>query len=383
MVMERMSDEEAGWLARDKFPIWEACGADGKQLTDVASHTSGPLFEPDGRSGWTTRFMMLGDQYYKKAYSPAIDGREKADLYCKAALYYGIARFPATETPLKQEAYSKQIATLKEAGKYFSFGVSREQIPFGGKDILVNSYMPQTAKEITLPEAVLLTGGTDSTKEDLHTIAVQVVNAGMACVTVDLPGTGESAWKLKPPGDNEVYSKTIKYLAGRGDVDPSRIGMIGISFGGYWSLVSASTCPEIKAAVNCGGPVHRAFSQEKLKRLPGYRKVALARAMGYDLKELDKALGIMEEFSLFKREDLRRIACPLLSIDGSDDPYVPIEDLFMISEEGGVKQEEWVYREDVHCAPRQFNVWMPRAVAWIANKIGGPERIPRPDLAQI
>jgi len=383
MVSEKMSDEEAGVLARDKFPIWEACGADGKQLADIASRTSGPLVEPDGRSGWTTRFMMLGDQFHNKAISPAIDGQKKTELYSKAALYYGIARFPATETPLKQEAYAKQISALAEGSKYCSFTFSREQIPYGGKNIIVNCYMPLPDKEITLPEAVLLTGGTDETKEDLHTIAVQVVNDGMACMTIDLPGTGESAWKLKPPGDHEVYSKTIKYLAGRGDVDPARIGMFGISFGGYWSLVAASTCPEIKAAVNCGGPVHRAFSQEKVKRLPDYRKVALAHAMGYDLKDVEKMLGMMEEFSLFKREDLRRISCPLLSIDGSDDPYVPIEDLFMISEEGGVKQEEWVYREDVHCAPKQFNIWMPRAVVWIANKIGGPERIPRPDLAQI
>ena len=96
MVIKRMSEEEASLLARDKFPIWEACGADGKQLADVASRTSGPLVEPEGRSGWTTQFMMLGDQYYKKAYSPALPGPEKADLYSKAALYYGIARFPAT-----------------------------------------------------------------------------------------------------------------------------------------------------------------------------------------------------------------------------------------------------------------------------------------------
>jgi esterase FrsA len=212
---------------------------------------------------------------------------------------------------------------------------------------------------------------------------MKIVGDGMVCMVVDMPGTGESAWKLEPPDGNEVYSRAIKYLASRWTGDPSRLGMMGIGFGGYWSLASASTCPEIKAAVDCGAPVHRAFAQENVKQWPGYMKVALSKALGYDLKDFEKAYGLLGEFSLLKREDLRRIACPILSINGSDDPYVPIEDLFMIAEEGGVIQEEWVYREDTHCAPRRYVEWMPRAVNWLANQIGGRERIPRPDLAHL
>ncbi len=81
----------------------------------------------------------------------------------------------------------------------------------------------------------------------MHPIASRIVRDGMACLSVDMPGTGESEWKLEPPGANDVYAKAIKYLAGRGD-DPGRIGMIGTGFGGYWSLASAATCPELKAA---------------------------------------------------------------------------------------------------------------------------------------
>ena len=382
MQTGKVAEEELQWLTFEKFPIWEACGADKKVLRELAGLTSGPLSDPDGRSGWATVFSHEGDRQMEKARSPALSNAEKADLYSKAVLYYGIAKMPAVETPMKRDAYRYQREILAEAAPYFTYDIRREEIPFGDKKIVGNYYEPRQSKEITRPEAVLLTGGADTTKENLHFIASRIVGDGMACLSIDLPGTGESEWKLQPPGVNDVYAKAIKYLAGRGD-DPNRVGMIGLGFGGYWSVASAATCPELKAAVNVGGPVHRTFSQENLKKLPGYYKLALSRAMGYDSGDFEKALGALTEFSLLKSVDLRRINIPLLSINGSNDPVVPIEDLFIIAEEGSVKQDEWVYQEDGHCAPHRFYEWMPRAVDWLANKIGGPDRIHPPDIVRL
>lgn len=381
MIVEKRSDSELGWLEAEKFPIWQSCGADKKTLIETASGTDGPVFDPDAEGGWTRAFIRLGDLFLDRAHSPAKGDAERADLYDLAALYYGIARYPAAETPMKKEAYTNQISALANARDYYHFSMRREKISLGDAEITANYYTPRLEKEIIVPEAVMLTGGAETTKEDLHFIARQIVNDGMACLVIDMPGTGESQWKLRPPGINAVYSRAIKYLAGRGSNDPNRIGMIGMGFGGYWSVASAAACPELKAAVNCGGPVHRAFAKDSLIRQPGCVKVALSKAMGFDPSEFDKATVELERFSLLKRVDLRKISCPLLSINGSNDPCVPIEDLFILAEEGGIKQEEWIFREDGHCAPWHFKEWMPRSVAWVANMIGGRERMPRPDLA--
>lgn len=382
MLADRNAEEELQWLDFEMFPIWEACGADRKRLREIAARSGGPLFETDSRDGWASGFLREGDRFMEKARSPARTRDEKADLYDKAVLYYGIAKMPSVETPVKRKAYERQRAVLMEAASDFPFTFRREEIPFGDRKIVGYYYEPRQQEEITRPEAVLLTGGADVTKEDMHPIASRIVRDGMACLSVDMPGTGESEWKLEPPGANEVYAKAIKYLAGRGD-DPGRIGMIGTGFGGYWALAAAATCPELKAAVNCGGPVHRTFSHENLKKLPGYYKLALSSAMGYDPGDFDKALGVLDDFSLLKSVDLRRINIPVLSINGSNDAIVPIEDLFIIAEEGNVKQDEWVYQEDGHCAPHRFGEWMPRAVDWMANQLGGRDRVPRPDIVRL
>jgi esterase FrsA len=382
MLARDVAEEELRWLTDEKFPIWEASGADKKVLRDLAAQAGGPLLKPDERNGWTSVFAAQGDRCLDKARSPARNQAEKADMYGKAVLYYGIAKMPATETPKKREAYQRQREILAEAAPHFMYDFRREDIPFGDKKIAGYYYEPRESKEIIRPEAVLLTGGTDVTKEDMHFIAGRIAGDGMACLSIDLPGTGESEWMLQPPGVNDVYARAIKYLAGRGD-DPNRVGMLGLGFGGYWSVASAATCPELKAAVNCGGPVHRTFSQENLKKLSGYCKLALSCAMGYQPGDFEKALGALTDFSLLKSVDLKRIDIPLLSINGSNDPVVPIEDLFIIAEEGSVKQDEWVFQEDGHCAPHRFSEWMPRAVDWIANAIGGRERIPRPDIVRL
>jgi dienelactone hydrolase len=59
---------------------------------------------------------------------------------------------------------------------------------------------------------------------------------GMACLAVDFPGQAGSL-RLKnlrlPPDTERVANAMIDYLETRPDVNPNRIGMQGISMGGY------------------------------------------------------------------------------------------------------------------------------------------------------
>lgn len=371
-------------LADERFPIWEAWGADRKALVDVCYRVGSLLEDGGGKGGWTYEFMCEGGRWMGEARSPAHRDR-KAQEFQKAIAYYGIAKFPFIDSILKKDAYGRQRQAVMEQRKYLPYKEETVKIPFMDSEITAYFASPPPQKEIILPEAVLLTGGLEDSKEDMHHIVNNILDAGMACLTIDMPGTGESAWKMsRDSGD--VYAKAVKYLASRGDVDTNRLGMFGIGFGGYWALWSAAMCPEIKAVVNCGTPVHRAFIPDIEDRRPEYMKRALAFAQGYDQtkpEEVKKALDNLQHYSLLKRDQIRGIGCPVLSINGTSDPYVPIEDLFILREECGIAQEEWTYQEDKHCAPHNYNEWMPRAVRWMANHIGGPDRIPRPDIAAL
>ncbi len=45
MLASDVTEEELRWLTEEKFPIWEACGADAKVLRDLAARTCGMLFK--------------------------------------------------------------------------------------------------------------------------------------------------------------------------------------------------------------------------------------------------------------------------------------------------------------------------------------------------
>jgi dienelactone hydrolase len=372
------------WIANEKFPLWEARGADGKELMEACYRTGSLMRGADSRGGWTYDLMCIGGKWLGESRSPA-HARMKDRLFRKASVYYGIARYPFIDSILKRDAYSRQQAALSDGRKYFPYAVSEVKIPFMGADIIGRLASPRPRKEITLPEAVLLMGDIDMAKEDLQDIEERILDCGMACLSIDAPGTGESAWKMSEDSE-DIMAKAIKYLATIGDIDVNRIGVMGLGMGGYWAVLSASKCPEVKGVVNCSGPVHRAFQPENLAKLPDFWKKTLAFVQGLDpnkLEDITKSLGNMPKYSLLREKRLRDVTCPILTIGGSGDQIMPADDLFALREDCGIDQDEWIYRDDGHCAPHNYKVWMPRAVRWLANTLGGKERIPAPDLARL
>jgi naringenin degradation protein FdeB len=79
---------------------------------------------------------------------------------------------------------------------------------------------------------------------------------GMAYLAVDFPGQG-GALRLKdlhlPPDTERVAKAMIDYLETRPDVDATRVGMQGISMGGYGVPRAASGEKRIKAAFMSSG----------------------------------------------------------------------------------------------------------------------------------
>ena len=82
------------------------------------------------------------------------------------------------------------------------------------------------------------------------------VARGMAYLAVDFPGQG-GAMRLQdlhlPPDTDRIAKAMIDYLETRPDVDATRVGMQGISMGGYGVPRAASGEKRIKAAFMSSG----------------------------------------------------------------------------------------------------------------------------------
>ena len=117
--------------------------------------------------------------------------------------------------------------------------------------------------------------GLDSAKEEMHTNEQLFLDRGMATLAFDGPGQGEAEYDLPIcPEFEKPVAAAIDWLETRDDIDPERIGIWGVSLGGYSAPRAAAYEPRIKACISLTGPFDFA---EAFDRAPAPDKKCLYR----------------------------------------------------------------------------------------------------------
>ena len=217
------------------------------------------------RDHWAAAWCKVGLAYEAKADARAEAGasaKELADLYTLAFEYCHIGRYPVASTPGKKEAYRHSLRLFRKAAKHYEPPLAIIEIPFEGKTLV--GYL-QIPAGIAKPPVVMHWGGVDGWKENRQRASSFFHRAGIATLTVDMPGTGENLVPYGDPAAERSYSAWIDHLVQRDDIDGSRIGVWGGSFGAYWAARLAFVeAKRIKGAVFHGGNVHYGFQEKWL-----------------------------------------------------------------------------------------------------------------------
>jgi esterase FrsA len=358
-------------FVEERFDGWVRAGAHRVELEEALGRIHDPT--GSGPGSWVVELSIPAAEHEERARQAEAAGDRAAAAreFHKAAVFYYIARFPFVGSPAKAEAYRKHIECYLKSIEYGS-GPKIEvvRIDFEGEQIIGYLRRPVDAVEGVRPPVVVVTGGVDTWKSDVELQVQAMLAEELAVFTFDMPGTGESAWPLAADSDR-VYSRVVDYLKQRPDLDGNRIAVYLQSFAGLYAVKLALVDPDVKAAVNVGGPIHLSFTPEHAKGVAGMMVRTIAHAMREDIdRPLDELVERIAPFSLMKQGLLAKPErqAPLLSINGDRDPLVTIEDLYVISK-SGVEQEEWVYAGDGHCASDGFPEHVPRAAAWIRERL--------------
>ena len=126
--------------------------------------------------------------------------------------------------------------------------------------------------------AVIALHGAGANRTQLLRHAQALARAGYGVLLFDLRAHGESDGTLFPmTDDSQDVAPAVAFLQGRADVDPERIGAVGLSLGGEVVLEAAARDPALKALVVDGVSTNRI---EDLLPLPReYRVMYLAAPM--------------------------------------------------------------------------------------------------------
>ena len=133
---------------------------------------------------------------------------------------------------------------------------------------LAGWYLPSTNRA-----AVVLLHGAGSTRSDVLDEAAVLVRHGFGILLVDARGHGDSGGRAMDfgwYGDSDIAAAT-GYLARRPDVDPQRIGVVGMSMGGEEALGASATNELIRAVVAEGATARSASDEAWLSNEYGLR----------------------------------------------------------------------------------------------------------------
>jgi pimeloyl-ACP methyl ester carboxylesterase len=309
------------------------------------------------RDHWAEEWCKVGLPYEARGDELA---RDKADAKLIAAACYNafelcrMGRYPCASTPGKRQAYQHSLRAFRKAAKYFDVPLETVELPF--KDRKLVGYL-QAPKGEAKPPVVMHWGGVDGWKEDRNRASGMLHALGIATLTVDMPGTGESPVLYTDPDAEKSYRTWIDHLSQRKDIDGNSIGVWGGSFGAYWAARLAFVeAKRLKAAVFQGGSVHYGFQEKWLRPafstgasgyLFGPSSMFEARSQAIGVKTLDEFLRIAPGFSLLDRGLLDQPSAPLLGVNGKLDDMAPVDDIYLLLEHGNPKEAR-IYPKGSH-----------------------------------
>jgi pimeloyl-ACP methyl ester carboxylesterase len=212
--------------------------------------------------------------------------------------------------------------------------------------------------------------GADSMAESTILGSGSYTSRGLAVLVVDLPGQG-AAKRLKnlymPPDTERFVSDLVDYLETRPDVDAERIGLRGISLGGYSAPRAASGEPRIKAVWTSAGShdvLRDLFEfyppiQDRVRWIIGARDLADTRRKLRDYTVEDVA---------------RNIECPMLIGYGPTDRIMDPEGAFRLYEAAvNSDRQMWAdaghpHHDEKSGGPQKLR--LPTAQDWAAKRLG-------------
>lgn len=349
---------------------WVARGADWDIV--YATYHRIERFGDSGPGSWIYEWSKSAEFYGALGGKREVAGKfdQARDAYLSASLLYSVAKFSTNATPAQRAAYAKHLEYYKRAGKFFDPPLQVVQVPYRDGSITGYLHMPKGAER---PPLIIWTNGIDTHKADAYKRILPFLARGMAVLAFDSPGTGEGAQWHATPESGAMYTSVYEYMAGDKRIDGTRIGLLGISFGGHYAARMAATEPRFKAVVAMCAPVHQLFVAGADALAAGSRETldALAQAQGITHGDFEAIARASAPFSLYDAGLIgegETIPMPLLVVNGNEDPLVPLWDMETLAA-SAADSELWIMGGTGHCAGGYGAVLNPRIADWMRKKL--------------
>ena len=311
---------------------------------------------------WYGAWMALGRKHEDLAREAENEGHTvtAGEAYYRAAIAYHFAVFcwvddidEYTAGQRKRvECYGKALGTLDPPG---------ERVEFPLEGITLPAYL-RKPRGVSRPPVVLFLSGLDSAKEEHATFESFFLRRGIATLTLDGPGQGETWYRMKMRVDFEVTaSAAIDWLLGRADVDGTRVGICGVSLGGYLAPRCAAFEPRLRAVASCGG-LHSLEDRALVSAFHLRRWIHIWGAKDEaDVRRLSKGATLAGA--------AKNIRAPLLVVHGDKDNLIPPADPYRTYEQASGPKRWVCYPEGNHVCNNIIYKYRPLVADFMADHL--------------
>jgi dienelactone hydrolase len=311
---------------------------------------------------WLPAWVANGDLHAGLAREAEQRGRTltAGEAWVRAALAYHFAKFVwLLDLARHRDAADRAVAALRRAHALLDPTAERLEFPFEGAVMVATLRRPLGADR---PPLALLLPGLDSTKEEFFNWENVFLRRGMATLSLDGPGQGETGYRTRIRPDYEVaVGAALDALAGRGDLDLGRVGAVGVSLGGYYAPRAAAFEPRLLVAVAIGGPYDFGACWAGLPELT--RETFVHHSGATDQTEGERLAGRLNLGPV-----LPRLRQPLLVVFGKRDRLIPWQQAERVAAEA--PDAELVMLEDGnHVCNNMLYRYQPLVADWLAERL--------------
>ncbi|WP_028311735.1 alpha/beta hydrolase family protein [Derxia gummosa] len=249
----------------------------------------------------------------------------------RAALYHGIAeRMQAHGFEHRLAMYRRSLDLFERSRQLTRENCVRVEIPYGDAHLAGLYVKAEGLAPGTRAPIVVIMNGLDSTKEMLQksVMGTMFARRGLSALFIDQPGTGEALRLHGMPAvpETEVWAgPVVDWLQAHAEVDPARIGALGVSLGGYYCPRAVAFEPRFACGAVWGANHDwREVQQARLRRegenpVPHYWKHVM---WVFGAETMDDFLAKAERMHLDGVLD--RVRVPFLVTHGENDRQIPL-----------------------------------------------------------
>jgi dienelactone hydrolase len=332
----------------------------GVPLTDFQEVTAGINRWEEWCSAWSARAAVheeLGNKAHAEGFKLSA-----GEHWTRAAVCYHFGKFLfVNDMSQLRQAHMKSVECRNRALPLLRPPGERVSIPYEGKQLYGNLRKPLGASKA--PIAVMCMG-LDSAKEEMDDYENRFLTRGVATLAFDGPGQGEAEYEFSIcPEYEKPVGAVIDYLETRSDIDASRIGVWGVSLGGYYAPRAAAFERRIKACVALSGAYERkpTFEGRPIINVEAFR----VRSHSADLEQASRVAARMT-----LRGHAKNIRCPIYIVAGTKDRLTSPDEARKLAAEVSGPCVLSVIEGGNHVVNNLWYRYRDQTADWMATQLG-------------